>query len=231
MAGRGVDIKLGEGVRELGGLYVLGTERHEARRIDNQLRGRSGRQGDHGESRFYLSGQDQVVRLFAGDRIYNIMERFKLPDDQPMEASILSKQIENAQKKVEEQNFVMRKNVLKYDDVLNVQRQVIYEQRRRVLEGDDLSEDVKGWIDDVVEGLVAEYTAEEYVEDWDIAELVKATNDLFGTDITEEEIREDISELTREALVDEFAETRAGGVRATARRRGATRSRGRSSAT
>ena len=207
MAGRGVDIKLGEGVRELGGLYVLGTERHEARRIDNQLRGRSGRQGDDGESRYYLSGQDQVVRLFAGDRIYNIMERFKLPDDQPMEASILSKQIENAQKKVEEQNFVMRKNVLKYDDVLNVQRQVIYEQRRRVLEGDDLSEDVKEWIDDVVEGLVAEYTAAEFVEEWDISELVKATNDLFGTDITEDEIREDIAELTREALVDDFAET------------------------
>ena len=207
MAGRGVDIKLAEGVRELGGLYVLGTERHEARRIDNQLRGRSGRQGDPGESRYYLSGQDQVVRLFAGDRIYNIMERFKLPDDEPMEASILSKQIESAQKKVEEQNFVMRKNVLKYDDVLNVQRQVIYEQRRRVLEGDDLSEDIKGWIDEVIERLVAEYTAEEYVEEWDIAELVKALNDMLRTDITEEEIREDIPELTREALVDDFAET------------------------
>jgi preprotein translocase subunit SecA len=124
-----------------------------------------------------------------------------------MEASILSKQIENAQKKVEEQNFVMRKNVLKYDDVLNVQRAVIYEQRRRVLEGEDLSADVKAWIDEVVEGLVAEYTAEEYVEDWDIAELVKAVNDLFGTDLTEEEIREDLSELTREALVDDFRET------------------------
>ena len=122
-------------MRELGGLYVLGTERHEARRIDNQLRGRSGRQGDPGETRFYLSGQDDLVRLFAGDRIYNIMERFKLPDDQPMEAKILSNQIENAQKKVEEQNFVQRKNVLKYDDVMNVQRKVIYEQRRAVLEG------------------------------------------------------------------------------------------------
>jgi preprotein translocase subunit SecA len=207
MAGRGVDIKLADGVRELGGLYVLGTERHEARRIDNQLRGRSGRQGDEGESRYYLSGQDQVVRLFAGDRIYNIMERFKLPDDQPMEASILSKQIESAQKKVEEQNFVMRKNVLKYDDVLNTQRQVIYEQRRRVLEGDDLSEDVKGWIDEVVELLVAEYTAAEFEEDWDIAELVRAMNDVFGTDMTEEEIREDLSELSREALVDDFQET------------------------
>src|SRR5213078_4178869 len=123
--------------------------------IDNQLRGRSGRQGDPGESRFYLSGEDDLVRLFAGDRIKNIMERFKLPDDQPMEAKILSGQIENAQKKVEEQNFVMRKNVLKYDDVMNTQRMVIYEQRRRVLEGEDLSEEVKGWIAETVETGVA----------------------------------------------------------------------------
>src|SRR3954470_23605227 len=141
-AGRGVDIKIDDQVRELGGLYVLGTERHEARRIDNQLRGRSGRQGDPGETRFYLSGEDDLVRLFAGDRIKNIMTRFKLPDDQPMEAKVLSNQIEGAQKKVEEQNFVMRKNVLKYDDVMNAQRMVIYEQRRRVLEGEDLSGDV-----------------------------------------------------------------------------------------
>src|SRR5213592_2279992 len=154
MAGRGVDIKLGEGVVEAGGLYVLGTERHEARRIDNQLRGRAGRQGDPGESRFYLSGEDDLVRLFAGDRIYNIMERFKVPEDQPMEAGILSRQVENAQKKVEEQNFVMRKNVLKYDDVLNKQRTVIYEQRRKVLEGEDMSEQVKGWIGEVVERAV-----------------------------------------------------------------------------
>src|SRR5918994_1447824 len=142
MAGRGVDIKLGEGVVDLGGLYVLGTERHEARRIDNQLRGRSGRQGDPGLSRFYLSATDDLVRLFAGDRIFRIMDRFNLPDDEPMERGILSKQIENAQKKVEEQNFVARKNVLKYDDVMNVQRQVIYEQRRRVLNGEDLSDDI-----------------------------------------------------------------------------------------
>src|SRR5213595_1176383 len=154
MAGRGVDIKLGEGVVEAGGLYVLGTERHEARRIDNQLRGRSGRQGDPGESRFYLSGQDELVRLFAGDRIYGIMERFKVPDDQPMEAGILSRQIENAQKKVEEQNFVMRKNVLKYDDVMNKQRTVVYAQRRQVLEGEDMSEQVKSWIAEVVEHAV-----------------------------------------------------------------------------
>jgi preprotein translocase subunit SecA len=202
MAGRGVDIKLGEGVVDLGGLYVLGTERHEARRIDNQLRGRSGRQGDPGESRYYLSGQDQVVRLFAGDRIYNIMERFKLPDDQPMEASILSKQIENAQKKVEEQNFVMRKNVLKYDDVMNTQRQVIYEQRRRVLEGEDLSEDVKAWIREVIENVVAEHTAAEYQEEWDLAELVTAMDALYGTGVSVDEIES----LDREAIVEEFVE-------------------------
>src|ERR687887_556927 len=172
MAGRGVDIKLGDGVREAGGLYVLGTERHEARRIDNQLRGRSRRQGDPGESRFYLSGEDDLVRLFAGDRIFNIMNRFKLPDDQPMEAKILSNQIENAQKKVEEQNFVARKNVLKYDDVMNVQRQVIYKQRRQVLEGEDLSEQVREWIQEVVARVVEEYTAAEFVEEWDLEGLV-----------------------------------------------------------
>ena len=150
MAGRGVDIKIDDEVRELGGLYVLGTERHESRRIDNQLRGRSGRQGDPGETRFYLSAQDDLVRLFAGDRIHGIMERFKIPDDQPMEASILSRQIEGAQKKVEEQNFVARKNVLKYDDVMNTQRMVIYEQRRSVLNGDDTSEEIREWIEEVV---------------------------------------------------------------------------------
>jgi preprotein translocase subunit SecA len=202
MAGRGVDIKLGEGVVDLGGLYVLGTERHEARRIDNQLRGRSGRQGDPGESRYYLSGQDQVVRLFAGDRIYNIMDRFKLPDDQPMEASILSKQIENAQKKVEEQNFVMRKNVLKYDDVMNTQRQVIYEQRRRVLEGEDLSGDVKEWIREVIENVVAQHTEAEFQEEWDLAELATVMDALYGTGVSVDEIEG----LDREAIVDEFVE-------------------------
>ena len=211
MAGRGVDIKLGEGVRELGGLYVLGTERHEARRIDNQLRGRSGRQGDPGESRYYLSGQDQVVRLFAGDRIYNIMERFKIPDDQPMEAKILSNQIESAQKKVEEQNFVMRKNVLKYDDVMNTQRQVIYEQRRRVLEGDDLSEDVHGWIREVIENVVAEHTMAEYQEEWDLAELITAMDAIYGkTGVVLEEIegkdREEIVEEFLEDALDAYAE-------------------------
>jgi len=205
MAGRGVDIKLGQGVVDLGGLYVLGTERHEARRIDNQLRGRSGRQGDPGESRFYLSGQDDLVRLFAGNRIYGVMERFKVPDDQPMEAGILSRQIENAQKKVEEQNFVARKNVLKYDDVMNKQRVVIYEQRRRVLEGQDLSDEVKLWIDEVVERTVAAFTQEEYGEEWDLEALARAMDDLYGTDITADELREDYGTgITREALIEDF---------------------------
>jgi preprotein translocase subunit SecA len=205
MAGRGVDIKLGEGVVELGGLYVLATERHEARRIDNQLRGRSGRQGDPGETRFYLSGEDELVRLFAGDRIKNIMQRFKLPDDQPMEAKILSNQIEGAQKKVEEQNFVMRKNVLKYDDVMNSQRMVIYEQRRRVLEGADLSEEVLDWVDEVIENVVTEFTQEEYAEEWDLDALTRGMADLYGSEITADELREDYGPgLTREALVEDF---------------------------
>src|SRR5689334_13511851 len=162
MAGRGVDIKIDDEVRSLGGLYVLGTERHESRRIDNQLRGRSGRQGDPGETRFYLSGQDDLVRLFAGDRLYNIMDRFNLPEDQPMDQKILTNQIENAQKKVEEQNFVARKNVLKYDDVMNAQRQVIYRQRRAVLEGEDLSKQIKEeWLPEVIENVVLEYTSAE----------------------------------------------------------------------
>jgi preprotein translocase subunit SecA len=203
MAGRGVDIKLGEGVREAGGLYVLGTERHEARRIDNQLRGRSGRQGDPGESRFYLSGEDELVRLFAGDRIKNIMQRFKVPDDEPMEASILSKQIENAQKKVEEQNFVMRKNVLKYDDVMNSQRQVIYAQRRGVLDGADMSEEIRGWIDEVVESAVDVYTQAEYSEEWDLSALTQAMHDLYGSDISPEELKEEVA-LERDALIEEF---------------------------
>src|SRR5436190_6890713 len=205
MAGRGVDIKLGEGVVEAGGLYVLGTERHEARRIDNQLRGRSGRQGDPGESRFYLSGQDELVRLFAGDRIYGIMERFKVPEDQPMEAGILSRQVENAQKKVEEQNFVMRKNVLKYDDVLNKQRSVIYEQRQRVLHGEDLSEQVRLWIDEVIERVVTAYTDSEYSEEWDIEALCKAMEDLYAPDepITPKELRDEVA-LERTALIEEF---------------------------
>jgi preprotein translocase subunit SecA len=204
MAGRGVDIKLGEGVVDAGGLYVLGTERHESRRIDNQLRGRSGRQGDPGESRFYLSGEDDLVRLFAGDRIKNIMQRFKIPDDQPMEAKILSNQIEGAQKKVEEQNFVARKNVLKYDDVMNRQRMVIYEQRRAVLEGEDMKEQALEWIDEVVAATVDQFTQEQYSEEWDLEGLVKQMATLYETEITVDELREELAEISRESLSEEF---------------------------
>jgi preprotein translocase subunit SecA len=204
MAGRGVDIKLGEGVVDAGGLYVLATERHEARRIDNQLRGRSGRQGDPGETRFYLSGEDDLVRLFAGDRIKRIMERFKIPDDQPMEAKILSNQIEGAQKKVEEQNFVARKNVLKYDDVMNSQRKVIYEQRRAVLEGEEMAEKVREWIDEVIEHTVDEFTQEEYAEEWDLEGLVKQMATLYETEITVDELHEELGEISRDSLIEEF---------------------------
>ncbi|MSO95017.1 MAG: preprotein translocase subunit SecA [Thermoleophilia bacterium] len=205
MAGRGVDIKIDDEVRGLGGLYVLGTERHESRRIDNQLRGRSGRQGDPGETRFYLSAQDDLVRLFAGDRIHGIMERFKIPDDQPMEASILSRQIEGAQKKVEEQNFVARKNVLKYDDVMNTQRMVIYEQRRSVLNGDDTSGEIRGWIEGVAGQNVVLFTEGDDPATWDIEGLVVQMGALYGCDMTADEVREEV-ELSRESLTAEFSD-------------------------
>ena len=154
MAGRGVDIKLGEGVIEAGGLYVLGTERHESRRIDNQLRGRSGRQGDPGESRFYLSAEDELIRLFAGDRMFRILSRLGPQEGQPIEAKMLSNVVEKAQVKVEELNFMRRKNVLKYDEVMNEQRRVIYDQRQRILMGEDFGEQVREMVAELVEGTV-----------------------------------------------------------------------------
>jgi preprotein translocase subunit SecA len=179
MAGRGVDIKLGDGVEDLGGLYVLGTERHESRRIDNQLRGRSGRQGDPGETRFYLSAEDQVVRLFAGDRIYKILDRLGPPEGEPIEHKLLSKQIETAQKRVEEHNFEIRKNVLKYDDVLNKQREVVYKQRREVLEGADISELVGEWVDETVESVVEFHTQSPVPEEWEIDEMMVGLRSIY----------------------------------------------------
>ena len=151
-------------------------------------------------------GQDDLVRLFAGDRIHGIMERFKVPDDQPMESGLLSKQIENAQKKVEEQNFVARKNVLKYDDVMNTQREVIYAQRRQVLDGADLSDEITSWIDDLIAGLVELHTEGEFADDWDLDGLVQAFNALTDADVTVDELREDLEEMSREALVQDFLE-------------------------
>jgi preprotein translocase subunit SecA len=162
-------------VRELGGLFICGTERHESRRIDNQLRGRSGRQGDPGESRFFLSAEDDVIRLFAGDRIYKILDRLGPVDEEgtevPLEAKMLTKTVEGAQKKVEEQNFLMRKRVLEYDDVMNEQRRVVYKYRREILEGRDISDIARDEIEGVIERLVDEYTPGDELEDWDLPEL------------------------------------------------------------
>ncbi|HET6998666.1 MAG TPA: preprotein translocase subunit SecA, partial [Solirubrobacterales bacterium] len=164
-----------EEVQELGGLFICGTERHESRRIDNQLRGRSGRQGDPGESRFYLSAEDDVIRLFAGDRIYKILDRLGPVEDDgtevPLEAKMLTKTVENAQKKVEEQNFLIRKRVLEYDDVMNEQRRVVYKYRREILEGRDISETARDEVEGVIERLVDEYTSAELLEEWDMGEL------------------------------------------------------------
>jgi preprotein translocase subunit SecA len=170
-------------VLEAGGLFILGTERHESRRIDNQLRGRSGRQGDPGESRFFLSAQDDLVRLFAGERIYKILDRLGSVDDEgmeePIEAGMLSKQIEKAQRKVEEQHFLMRKHTLEYDDVLNQQREVIYRYRDEVLEGRDMSDVARAEIVNLMERLVSEYTVGEFIEDWDVEGLMNRIEEIF----------------------------------------------------
>ena len=142
MAGRGTDIKLGEGVAKNGGLHIIGTERHESRRIDNQLRGRAGRQGDPGSTRFYVSLEDEVMRLFGGDRMTNIMDRVGFTDEQPIESGLVTKSIQRAQSKVENHNYEIRKHVLEYDDVMNKQREIIYADRRAILEGKFDSRDV-----------------------------------------------------------------------------------------
>ena len=160
-----------EEVRAAGGLYVLGTERHESRRIDNQLRGRSGRQGDPGESRFYLSLGDDLMRRFNGQLVESIMNRFNLPDDVPIEAGMVTKAIRSAQTQVEQQNFEIRKNVLKYDEVLNKQRTVIYEERRRVLDGENIQSQIEHMLEDVIRAYVDGATAEGYAEDWDFEKL------------------------------------------------------------
>jgi len=198
-----------EQVLEAGGLFICGTERHESRRIDNQLRGRSGRQGDPGESRFFLSAEDDLVRLFAGDRIYRILDRLGPVDEdgyeEPIEAKMLSKQIEGAQKKVEEQNYLMRKRVLEYDDVMNQQREVVYRYRDEVLEGRDMGPVAREQVTEVVERLVDEYTPGDYVEDWDLAELWVQLDQIFEVDFGPDDLdREQVdrAELQR-LLVDD----------------------------
>ena len=175
MAGRGTDIVLGEGVTDLGGLHILGTERHESRRIDNQLRGRSGRQGDPGSSRFYLALEDDLLRIFGGERITGIMDKLGMEEGIPIEHNLISKAIENAQRKVEGHNFDIRKHLLEYDDVMNQQREVIYRQRREILEGKNLKEVIEEMIREKAEEIADDFADERALpEEWDIKEVKKA---------------------------------------------------------
>ena len=181
MAGRGTDIVLGEGVKELGGLHILGTSRHESRRIDNQLRGRSGRQGDPGSSRFYLSLEDDILRIFGGDRIHAVMDKLGIEDGEHIEHPFISKAIENAQSKVEGHNFEIRKHLLEYDDVMNQQREVIYRQRRKALLESNLKPVVMEMIEDKVYDIVDEFAVEkEPIKQWDLKGLGKRVKQLFN---------------------------------------------------
>jgi preprotein translocase subunit SecA len=194
-------------VIELGGLYVLGTERHESRRIDNQLRGRSGRQGDPGESRFYLSLADDLMRLFNSGMVESVLTAAKIPDDVPIESRMVTRAIASAQSQVESRNFEIRKNVLKYDDVLNRQREVIYAERRRVLEGADLHEQIRHFIDDVVKGYVMEATAEGFADDWDLEQLWSAVRTLYPVSISLGDVIEEAGSrnlITQDMLIREL---------------------------
>jgi len=197
-----------EQVLELGGLFILGTERHESRRIDNQLRGRSGRQGDPGESRFFLSAQDDLVRLFAGERIYKILDRLGSVDEEgneePIEHGMLSKQIEKAQRKVEEQHFLQRKHTLEYDDVLNQQREVVYTYRDEILEGRDMSAAARQEIGSLIERQVADYTAGDFVEEWDVEGLLRRMEEIFPPDADVLDV--DPHRVDREELLDALKE-------------------------
>jgi preprotein translocase subunit SecA len=192
-------------VVDAGGLYVLGTERHESRRIDNQLRGRSGRQGDPGESRFYLSLQDELMRRFRAGAVEAIMERLRIPDDVPIEHKMVSRQIKSAQTQIEGQNAEIRRNVLKYDEVLNRQRSVIYTERKRVLDGEDLSDQVSHMLTDVITAYVKGATADGYAEDWDLDQLWSSLKQLYPVGITIEDVEEEAGG-SRDMIDAEFLE-------------------------
>jgi len=184
MAGRGTDIKLGDGVVALGGLHILGTSRHESRRIDNQLRGRSGRQGDPGSSRFYLSLEDDLLRIFGGERIHSVMDKLGIEEGEHIEHSFISKAIENAQSKVEGHNFEIRKHLLEFDDVMNQQREVIYRQRRQALMEEDLKSVVMDMVADKAGELVYAIVPEKTpVAQWDLAGLEKSVKQVFNFDL------------------------------------------------
>ena len=205
MAGRGTDITLGEGVPELGGLAILGTERHESRRIDNQLRGRAGRQGDPGSSQFFLSLEDDLMRIFGADNITGIMDKLGMEEDEPIEHSLITKSIERAQKKVEDHNYNIRKYVLEYDDVMNQQREVLYEQRRRILRNESLRDTINEMIDKLVTESVDAYADEKlYPEEWDYEGLYKHLSQYF---LTEEIMSsQDMEEYSRQELLERLLE-------------------------
>ncbi len=204
-------------VMDAGGLFIIGTERHESRRIDNQLRGRAGRQGDPGASRFFLSAEDDLVRLFAGDRIYKILDNKFLAqadddgNEMPIEHKMLSKQIEGAQRKVEEQNFLIRKRVLEYDDVMNQQREIVYEYRDRILDGEDMSDTARANIADAIERLCGDYMDGDYSEDWDLPALFTQLEQVYPTSYDLDDVEEGIDraaliELLREDVVNAYDE-------------------------
>ncbi|MBN1471452.1 MAG: preprotein translocase subunit SecA [Syntrophaceae bacterium] len=205
MAGRGTDIKLGEGVAEVGGLHILGTERHESRRIDNQLRGRSGRQGDKGSSRFYLSLEDDLLRIFGAEKISGIMDKIGIEEDQPIEHKYISRAIENAQKRVEGQNFDIRKHLLDYDDVMNRQRKVIYEQRKKVLRGDNLWTDIEEMVGEIIDDLLTEFVNEKANKDeWNFKGLEDALLKQFNLkfDLVNSEKADSQQSSLRESIME-----------------------------
>ncbi len=211
MAGRGTDITLGEGVPELGGLHIIGTERHESRRIDNQLRGRCGRQGDPGSSRFYLSLEDDLMRLFGSDNISSIMDKLGMDEDEPIEHALVTRSIEQAQKKVEARNFEIRKHVLEYDDVMNQQREVIYAQRRKVLVEEDLKDTILDMVQKLVDHTMAVYAPKEvYPEEWDLAALIAFAEEYYAPEglLTEEALaalsRDELEEHLRTLARDHY---------------------------
>ncbi|MDU3352365.1 MAG: helicase-related protein, partial [Clostridium sp.] len=203
MAGRGTDIKLGEGVKEVGGLKIIGTERHESRRIDNQLRGRSGRQGDSGESVFYISLEDDLMRIFGSEKIQGLMDKLGLEEDEAIDHKMVSKAIENAQKKVEGNNFDIRKNLIGYDDVMNMQREVIYKQRSEVLEGKDLREQINVMVSEIVSDAVKAHLdgVNENIEE-EIGRLIQYLEDIclpHGVVKTEE-----LVELSNDEIINKL---------------------------
>lgn len=203
MAGRGTDISLGEGVAELGGLAIIGTERHESRRIDNQLRGRAGRQGDPGSSQFFLSLEDDLLRIFGGDNIKSFMEKMGLEEDEPINSRMVSNAIQKAQKRVEARNFDIRKYVLEYDDVMNQQRKVVYDQRRKILEGEDMKDQILSMVDNIIEKGMETYADPKlYPEEWDFAGLLKYAEKYF---LAPGDLKlEEIEDISREEVEDKL---------------------------